>query len=112
PENADRIWAGAAGGGVWQSDDAGVTWRTRWNKQDSLNIGALAIDPANPDVIYCGTGEANLSSDSYGGVGIYKTTDGGNTWKLLAVAADPQDEEQQKESIPTRIGVIAIDPFD
>src|SRR5215831_5971976 len=104
PENADRIWAGAAGGGVWQSDNAGVTWRTRWNKQDSLNIGALAIDPANPDVIYCGTGEANLSADSYGGVGIYKTTDGGRTWQLLARASDLR--------IPTRIGVIAINPFD
>jgi photosystem II stability/assembly factor-like uncharacterized protein len=69
-----------------------------------LNIGSLAIDPKNPDVIYCGTGEANLSADSYGGVGIYKTADGGATWKLLASASD--------RGIPTRIGVIVIDPRD
>jgi photosystem II stability/assembly factor-like uncharacterized protein len=104
PKHPDRIWVGAAGGGVWQSKDAGQTWRSLWNKQDSLNIGSLAIDPANPNVIYCGTGEANLSLDSYGGVGIYKSSDGGATWKLLAQASEL--------GIPTRIGVIAVDPFD
>ena len=104
PRDANRIWAGAAGGGVWQSNNAGVRWRPLWKKQDSLNIGSLAIDPANPDVIYCGTGEANLSADSYAGVGIYKTADGGRTWKLLASASDL--------GIPSRIGVIAIDPND
>src|SRR6266550_5575390 len=104
PEHPDRIWAGAAGGGVWQSDDAGLNWRTVWSKQDSLNIGSLAIDPRNPAVIYCGTGEANLSSDSYAGVGIYRTDDGGETWKLLA--------SSDETGVPTRIGVIAIDPFD
>src|SRR6266404_5975075 len=75
PDNPDCIWAGAAAGGVWQSNDAGLTWRSVWSKQDSLNIGSLAIDPVNAAVIYCGTGEANLSADSYAGVGIYKTTD-------------------------------------
>lgn len=104
PQDANRIWVGAAGGGVWQSTDAGLNWHTVWSKQDSLNIGSLAIDTANPDVIYAGTGEANLSADSYGGVGIYKTTDGGASWKLLAPASDL--------GIPTRIGVIAIDPRD
>src|SRR5882724_2125637 len=104
PDKPDRIWAGAAAGGVWQSSDAGLTWRSVWSKQDSLNIGSLAIDPGNPEVIYCGTGEANLSADSYAGVGIYKTLNGGDTWKLLAGASDLH--------IPTRIGVIAIDPFD
>jgi len=104
PRDPNRIWAGAAGGGVWQSNNAGVQWRSLWKKQDSLNIGSLAIDPANPDVIYCGTGEANLSADSYAGVGIYKTANGGRTWQLLASASDLR--------IPTRIGVMAIDPFD
>jgi photosystem II stability/assembly factor-like uncharacterized protein len=104
PDNPDRIWAGAAAGGVWQSNDAAMTWRTVWSKQDSLNIGSLAIDPRNPAVIYCGTGEANLSADSYAGIGIYKTTDGGTTWKLLALSSNV--------GIPTRIGVIAIDPLD
>jgi photosystem II stability/assembly factor-like uncharacterized protein len=104
PTNPDFIWAGSAGGGVWQSDDAGLTWRSLWSDQDSLNIGSLAIDPKHPAVIYCGTGEANLSADSYSGVGIYRTENCGATWKLLARSSNA--------GIPTRIGVIAIDPFD
>ena len=104
PNNPDFIWAGSAGGGVWQSNDAGLKWRSVWRDQDSLNIGSLAIDPGNPEIIYCGTGEANLSADSYSGVGIYQTVNGGATWKLLAPSANA--------GIPTRIGVIAIDPFD
>src|SRR5260370_20513427 len=104
PENPDFIWAGSAGGGVWQSNDAGLKWRSVWRDQDSLNIGSLAIDPGNPEIIYCGTGEANRSADSYSGVGIYQTANGGATWKLLAPSASA--------GIPTRIGVIAIDPFD
>ena len=103
PTNPDVIWAGAAGGGVWTSRDAGKTWTALWHSQDVLNVGSLAIDATAPDTIYCGTGEANLSSDSYPGVGIYQTSDGGKTWKLLA--------DSNKTSIPTRIGVIAIDPF-
>ena len=64
PEKPDCIWAGAAAGGVWQSNDAGRTWRALWCDHDTLNIGSLAVDPKNPAVIYCGTGEANLSVDS------------------------------------------------
>jgi photosystem II stability/assembly factor-like uncharacterized protein len=104
PTEPDRIWAGAAGGGVWQSDDAGQTWRPLWHNQDILNVGSLALDPNNPDIIYCGTGEANLSADSYPGVGIFRSDDAGKTWKLWVASA--------KVGIPRRIGAIAIDPFD
>ena len=104
PQKPDTVWAGAAGGGVWQSEDAGRTWRPVWRDQDILNIGALAIDPKNPAIIYCGTGEANLSADSYPGVGLYRSTDGGVAWTLLAPSSTT--------GIPTRIGVVAVDPFD
>ena len=103
PKFPERIWVGAAGGGVWFSPDAGQSWQSQWFKQDVLNVGSLAIDPTNPDVIYCGTGEANLSADSYPGVGVYQTADGGKTWRLLAPKATT--------GVPSRIGVIAIDPF-
>src|SRR5262245_15064961 len=62
------------------------TWRARWSKQDVLNVGALALDPTNPNHLYCGTGEANLSADSYPGVGLYHSTNGGTTWRLLAAS--------------------------
>jgi photosystem II stability/assembly factor-like uncharacterized protein len=103
PKQPDRIWAGAAGGGVWKSADAGQTWETCWNDQDILNIGSLAVDARNPDTIYCGTGEANLSSDSYPGVGLYNSKDAGRTWQLIA--------SSERRGIPRGIGVIAIDPF-
>lgn len=104
PKHPERIWAGAAGGGVWQSKDGGQNWASCWNDQDILNIGSLAVDPRNADVIYCGTGEANLSLDSYPGVGLYSSRDAGRTWQLLASA--------ERNGIPSGIGVIAIDPFD
>jgi photosystem II stability/assembly factor-like uncharacterized protein len=104
PSHPDQVWAGAAGGGVWFSPDAGRTWQSLWDSEDVLNVGALAIDPGNPDLIYCGTGEANLSADSYPGVGIYRSVDAGKTWRLAAASATT--------GIPRRIGVIAIDPFD
>lgn len=104
PAKPDNLWAGAAGGGVWQSTDAGRSWKALWHSQGVLNIGALAIHPTNPKILYCGTGEANLSVDSYAGVGLYRTTNGGKTWTLFAPSA--------RTGIPSRIGVIAIDPHD
>ena len=65
PTNADRVWIGAAGGGVWRSTDAGKTWALKWRASGPLEIGSLAIDPTTPTTLYCGTGEANLSLDSY-----------------------------------------------
>ena len=104
PAHPESIWAGAAGGGIWKSVNGGRNWEALWHREATLNIGSLAIDPVNPEVIYCGTGEANLSSDSYPGVGIYRSIDGGKSWQLLAAA--------ETAGIPMRIGSIAIDPFD
>lgn len=104
PKHPQRIWIGAAGGGIWHSANGGRKWQSCWNDQDVLNIGSLAIDGNNPDIIYCGTGEANLSSDCYPGVGLYRSTDAGLTWKLQA--------SSNETGIPRGIGVIAIDPFD
>lgn len=104
PGDPNRVWIGAAGGGVWASSDAGKTWKPSWRARAPLEIGSLAIDPVDPDTLYCGTGEANLSADSYPGDGIYKSTNGGRTWKPWAGSA--------RHGVPRRIGVIAIDPFD
>ncbi len=104
PTNPDIVWIGSAGGGVWKSTDGGASWTALWHSQDSLNVGALAVDAKNPDVVYCATGEADLSADSYPGVGVYRSQDGGSTWNLWASARQLQ--------LPRRIGVIAVDPFD
>jgi photosystem II stability/assembly factor-like uncharacterized protein len=104
PNDAGNIWAGSAGGGVWHSSDGGRTWLSQWHSEGSLNIGALALDARNPALIYCGTGEANLSADSYPGVGLFRSEDGGATWHVLA--------ESDTTGIPRRIGTLAVDPFD
>lgn len=104
PTDPERLWAGAAGGGVWHSTDAGKTWQTVWHDEPSLNIGAIALDPENPDVIYCGTGEANLSADSHPGVGLFRSLNAGQSWQPLAVAGTV--------GLPRRIGALAVDPFD
>lgn len=104
PADVDRIWVGAAGGGVWFSGDGGASWTPQWHDEPSLNIGALCLDPADSNRIYCGTGEANLSADSHAGVGVYRSMDGGGHWHLLASA--------EAQGLPRRIGRIAVDPFD
>jgi photosystem II stability/assembly factor-like uncharacterized protein len=104
PGQPDVFWVGAAGGGVWKTDDGGSTWKSLWHGQDSLNVGALAVDANTPDLVYAATGEADLSADSYPGVGVFRSTDGGTTWTLWA--------SSKQFNLPRRIGVIAIDPFD
>lgn len=79
------IYIGTAGGGVWKSLNDGASWTPLTDKQQSLSIGAMVLDPADTTdrTLYAGTGEAHFSADSYNGVGILKTTDGGATWTLV-----------------------------
>jgi photosystem II stability/assembly factor-like uncharacterized protein len=74
------LYAGAAAGGVFKSTDLGTTWIPKTDFFPSLSVGAVVIDPVNPAVIYCGTGEANISTDSYAGFGMLKSIDYGETW--------------------------------
>jgi photosystem II stability/assembly factor-like uncharacterized protein len=77
------IYLGAAQGGLWRSRDNGVNWTPLLDEQASLAVGSVAIDPANPNVIYVGTGEGNASGDCYYGAGLLKSVDGGATWRLI-----------------------------
>jgi photosystem II stability/assembly factor-like uncharacterized protein len=104
PRDRQRLFVGAAAGGVWRSKDGGRHWETRWDKLASLNIGSLAIDPESPDIIYCGTGEANLSADSYPGSGVYRSTDGGDSWEIFSRG------DEQSVLFPRRIGALAVVP--
>ena len=86
------------------TSDGGRTWTLRWRSRAPLEIGALAFDPSNAATLYCGTGEANMSADSYPGDGLYRSTNGGRTWKPWAMSV--------LTGVPRRVGVIAVDPFD
>ena len=78
--NSRRIYAAYATSGVWKTDDNGATWQTVFENGASTSIGDIAVAPSNPDIVWIGTGEANLFRASMAGVGIYKSTDGGRTF--------------------------------
>ena len=80
------IYLGAAGGGLFKSVNAGVTWQALFEDQPNPSIGDIAIAPSNPSIVYVGTGEANNRQSSSWGNGVYKTMDAGATWSHLGLA--------------------------
>lgn len=103
PNNPNIIFAGTASGGVFKTTDRGYNWKPVFDKAGSLSTGDLAIAPSNPRVLYVGTGEANGSaaSGAFAGDGMYKSTDGGRSWKHIGldhsyhigrVVVNPKDE--------------------
>ena len=96
-----NTWIVAVGsGGVWRTDNAGITWRALFDDQPSYSIGCVRIDPQRPDVIWVGTGEAVSGRHVAWGDGVYRSDDGGATWKHLGLAASEH------------ISDILIDPRD
>jgi len=79
------IWIGSATGGVWKSVNEGSTFESVFDDMPTASIGDIAIDPGNPDVVWVGTGEANIFRSSNAGCGVFKTTDGGKTWKNMGL---------------------------
>ncbi len=85
PTDKDKIIVGSASGGVWISTNGGVSFEPVFDDEKYLSIGAVAISDANPDIVWAGTGEGNpRNSANYGG-GIYKSLDGGRSWKLMGL---------------------------
>ncbi|MBA3949728.1 MAG: hypothetical protein H0X44_07265, partial [Acidobacteria bacterium] len=80
-----RIYVGYATSGVWKSDDHGATWQAIFEHMPSTSIGDIAVAPSNPDIVWVGTGEANLFRASLAGVGIYKSIDAGKTWRHMGL---------------------------
>ena len=78
-------YVGAASGGVWKTKDGGLNWFPIFDDQEIHSIGALAVSPSNPMVIYVGTGESSIRSNVSIGDGVYKSEDGGETWKHIGL---------------------------
>ncbi len=94
------FYFGAVNGGIWQTTDAGVVWQPIFDNQHIASIGALAVAPSDPKVIYAGTGESDIRSDLSSGDGVYKSTDAGHTWtnvglrdtrQISRIVVDPQN---------------------
>ncbi len=73
-------YAAVAQGGVWKSEDGGFDWKPIFDEQPTVSIGSIAVAPSDPNVIYVGSGEANIRGNVANGDGIYKSTDAGRTW--------------------------------
>lgn len=105
PDNPQRIWfAGSVAGGVWKTTDAGGNWVNKTPDLPNLATTVLAMAPTDPNVIYAGTGEGFFNADAVEGDGIFKSTDGGETWKQLPATAG-KDEFKN-------INRIIVDPAD
>ncbi len=96
--SGNTVLLGGAYGGLWKSTNAGslnlspasVTWQALIDDEPTLAVGAIALQPGNSSVILVGTGETNSSGDSYYGLGILRSTDGGSTWSQIQSAASGQ----------------------
>jgi len=100
PANAAHYFIAAASGGVWKTLNNGTTWTPVFDNEGSYSIGALALDPKNPAVLWVGTGEANSQRSVSYGDGIYRTEDAGRTWHNLGLKTSEH------------IARIVIDPRD
>src|SRR5579864_834128 len=85
PGDPTTYYFGATGGGVWKSADGAMTWSPVFDKEGSSSIGSVAVANTNPNVIYVGTGEACIRGNISHGDGVYKTLDGGKTWKNVGL---------------------------
>jgi photosystem II stability/assembly factor-like uncharacterized protein len=94
----ETFYFGSVGGGVWKTNNAGRTWKPVFDSQSAASIGAIGVAPSDPNVVYVGTGEADMRDSIQFGDGMYKSADGGKTWKHIGLENTRQ------------IGRVIIDP--
>ncbi len=90
PNNTNEYYVGVAAGGIWKTTDNGTTFKPIFNKYGSYSIGCLAIDPNNTNIIWAGTGENNHQRSVSYGDGVYKSVDGGKSWKNMGLKKSMQ----------------------
>ena len=100
PGNKKVWYVATAGGGVWKTENAGLTWAPIFDGQSSYSIGVVTLDPGNPHIVWVGTGENNSQRSVGYGDGVYKSLDGGKSWKKMGLETSEH------------IGMIRVDPRD
>jgi len=102
PGDPNVVYVASASGGLWKTTNGGVTWKPIFERQGTFSIGDIALAPSNPEVVWVGTGESNVRNSVSFGDGVYKSTDGGNTWQhmglkdtehISAIAINPQNPD-------------------
>jgi photosystem II stability/assembly factor-like uncharacterized protein len=100
PGDPNTFYFGAVDGGIWKTTNAGVTWTPIFDHEPGVSIGAIAVAPSDPKIIYVGTGESDIRSDLASGDGVYRSTDGGKSWRnvglrdtrqISRIVVDPQN---------------------
>lgn len=86
PTNSNVILIGTPGAGIYKTTNGGTTWTPVFDSNPFLYVGAIAYDPSNPNTVYAGTGDPDVPFTVFVGDGIYKSTDGGNTWTNMGLA--------------------------
>jgi len=106
------LFVGAASGGVWKSQDGGTTFKPVFDREPVQSIGAIALDPTNPKVVWVGSGESWTRNSVSIGDGIYKSTDGGETWtnmglpnseRITRIVVDPKDGNTVYACVPGKL---------
>ncbi|MFY9549601.1 MAG: glycoside hydrolase, partial [Thermoanaerobaculia bacterium] len=100
PGQPNLFYVGVNNGGVWKTTDSGRAWTPIFDEQPTGSIGALAVAPSDPNVVYVGSGEGLQRPDLSTGDGVYKSSDGGKSWKQMGLSDGQQ------------IGAILVDPRD
>lgn len=100
PKKRSEYYVATSSGGVWKTTNAGTTFEPVFDKQGSYSIGCITMDPNNPNVVWVGTGENNNQRSVGYGDGVYKSSDGGRTWKNMGLKTSEH------------VGMIVIDPRD
>jgi photosystem II stability/assembly factor-like uncharacterized protein len=85
PDNPNIMYAGYSAGGVWKTSNGGNDWEPVFDDQPFLSIGTIVLDPSNPQTVYVGTGDPNISGYPFIGDGIWKSTDGGTNWEHIGL---------------------------
>ncbi len=85
PGNPKIVYVATGSGGIFKTTDGGTNWKPIFDRENTISVGDIALEPGNPDVIWVGTGESNTRNSSSFGDGVYRSTDGGKSWKHLGL---------------------------